>query len=67
MEIPEERKDICPVCLKPIEPEDDVIQVGERDVHAACHQEEMTSSATTILSNPKPISAPPKPAPQKRR
>ena len=67
MKIPEERKDICPVCLQPIEPEDDVIEEGERDVHASCHFGELISSAATILSKAKPIAASPKPAPKKRR
>jgi hypothetical protein len=62
MNVPEERKDICPVCLQPIEPEDEVIQIGERDVHIACRQEEVTSSETTILTKPKSIPAPMKAA-----
>lgn len=67
MAILEERQDICPVCLQPIEPEDEVIQAGERDVHVPCYQEEMVASATTILSKPKPLPTPAKRAPKKRR
>jgi len=62
----EERKDICPVCLQRIEPHDDVIEVGERDVHAPCYEEETVAAGTTILSEPKPISTSPEAAPKKR-
>ncbi len=65
----QESIDICPICLQPIETDDEVVQAGERDLHAACYQEETVSSAETILSKPKPkpIPAPPKKAGKKRR
>ena len=50
MDVPEERKDICPVCLQPIEPDDEVVQEGERDVHVLCHQEE-----NEIISGDNPL------------
>jgi len=36
--VTEERKDICPICLQPVEPDDDAIQEGDRDVHVRCNQ-----------------------------
>jgi len=47
----DERRDVCPICRQPIEPDDDVIREGERDVHVACQQEENEIAGCDKLLN----------------
>jgi hypothetical protein len=40
MEIIEEAENLCPICLGPIEKDDDVIAVTNVQVHRQCYREE---------------------------
>ena len=39
MNISDKNEEICPICLQRIEPDDDVIEEGEKAVHLRCHTE----------------------------
>lgn len=40
MEQFEEAEDICPICMEPIEPEDEVTRIMEQPVHTSCYREQ---------------------------
>lgn len=40
MEILDDMEDLCPICLGPIEKDDDVIRLDGAEAHTQCYREE---------------------------